>query len=70
MTRQIFNITDMHCAACVMRLEGLEDHLPGIKRIRASYQKQQLEVEYDDKQLSAAQIVAAIQKLGYTVAVR
>jgi copper chaperone CopZ len=58
----------MHCTACVMRLEGLEDDLPGVKRINASYQKQQLEVEYDEKQLTAAQIVGAIQRLGYTVA--
>ncbi len=68
MTKQIFRVTDMHCTNCVMRLEGLEDDLPGVKRVRASYQKQQMEVEYDEKQLSAAQIVAAIRRLGYTVA--
>ena len=50
-----------------MRLEGLEDDLPGVERIRASCQKQQLEVEYDEKELTAAQIVGAIQRLGYTV---
>jgi copper chaperone CopZ len=68
MTKQTFRVTDIHCTACVMRLEGLEDDLPGVKRIRASYQKQQLEVEYDEKQLTAAQIVGAIQRLGYAVA--
>ncbi len=66
--KQTFRVTDMHCTACVMRLEGLEDDLPGVKRVKASYQKQQMEVEYDEKQLTAAQIVAAIQRLGYTVA--
>jgi copper chaperone CopZ len=68
MTKQIFRVTDMHCSACVMRLEGLEDNLPGVKQIEASYQEQQMEVEYDEKKLSAAQIVSAIQRLGYTVA--
>ncbi len=68
MVKQIFRVTDMHCSACVMRLEGLEDDLAGVKRVKASYQKQQMEVEYDEKQVSQAQIVAAIQKLGYTVA--
>ncbi len=63
-----FRVTDMHCTACVMRLEGLEDDLPGVKRVKASYQRQQMEVEYDERQLSAAQIVAAIQRMGYTVA--
>jgi copper chaperone len=67
MHKQIFCVTDMHCSACVMRLEGLEDDLPGVQRVRASYHKQQVEVEYDESWLSAEQIVAAIRKLGYTV---
>lgn len=68
MLKQIFRVTDMHCSACVMRLEGLEDDLPGVQRVRASYHKQQVEVEYDELWLNAEQIVAAIRKLGYTVA--
>ncbi len=65
--RQVFRVPDMHCSACVMRLEGLEDDLPGVKRVRASYRRQQLEVDYDESAISPAQIVAAVQKLGYTV---
>ncbi len=68
MIKQIFRVTDMHCSACVMRLEGLEDRLPGVKSVRASYQKQQVEVEYDEKSLTAADITGAIRRLGYTVA--
>ena len=68
MLKQVFRVTDMHCSNCVMRLEGLEDDLPGVQRVRASYHKQQMEVEYDESRLSAEQIVAAIRKLGYTVA--
>ncbi|HEX9117639.1 MAG TPA: heavy-metal-associated domain-containing protein [Anaerolineae bacterium] len=67
MTKQVFRVTDMHCSSCVMRLEGLEDDLPGVRRIKASYQKQQMEVEYDEKQLTPDQIVFAIRRLGYTV---
>jgi copper chaperone CopZ len=66
--KQVFRVTDMHCTNCVMRLEGLEDDLTGVQRVRASYKKQQVEVEYDEATVSAAQIVAAIQRLGYTVA--
>ena len=68
MVKQVFRVTDMHCTNCVMRLEGLEDDLPGVKRVQASYRKQQMEVEFDEVTVSATQIVAAIQKLGYTVA--
>ncbi len=68
MVKQIFRIPDMHCTACVMRLEGLEDELPGIRRVHASYQKQHMEVEYDETLITAAQIRAAVEKKGYTIA--
>ena len=67
MVKQVFRVTDMHCSNCVMRIEGLEDDLPGVQRIRASYKKQQVEVEFDETRVSAAQIAAAIQQLGYTI---
>jgi copper chaperone CopZ len=67
MVKQVFRIPDMHCSNCVMRLEGLEDDLPGVKSVRASYKKQQMEVEYSEAVISADQISAAIQELGYTV---
>ena len=67
MVKQVFRVADMHCSNCVMRIEGLEDDLIGVQRVRASYKKQQVAVEYDDNKVSATQIVAAIQKLGYTV---
>lgn len=50
-----------------MRLEGLEDTLPGIRSIKASYQKQTLEIEFDEQLLPEAHILAAIKDLGYTV---
>ena len=67
MVKQVFRVTDMHCSNCVMRIEGLEDDLIGVQRVRASYKKQQVEVEYDDNRVSTDQIVAAIQQMGYTV---
>jgi copper ion binding protein len=67
MVKQVFRVADMHCSNCVMRIEGLEDDLPGVQRVRASYKKQQVEVEYDENKVSADQVVAAIQQLGYTV---
>ena len=65
MAKQVFRVPDMHCSACVMRLEGIEDELPGITRISASYRKQQMEVEYDAAQVSVKQIVAAAKQHGY-----
>ena len=65
MVKKVFRVPDMHCSACVMRLEGIEDELVGIRRITASYRKQQMEVEYDETRVTDQQIMAAAQKHGY-----
>jgi copper chaperone CopZ len=50
-----------------MILEGIEDILPGIKQISASYHKLQMVVEYDETKVSEEQIIAAVKKKGYQV---
>jgi copper chaperone CopZ len=65
--KKIFHIPDMHCSACVMKLEGLEDDLPGVKRVETSYQKQSMLVEFDDSKIGIEDIQKAVEKLGYTV---
>lgn len=63
--KKTYAVPDMHCANCVMRLESIEDELPGIARIDASYHKQQMIVEFDEKQVSEAEILEAVKKKGY-----
>lgn len=65
MVKKIFRVPDMHCTACVMRLEGIEDELPGVKRVTASYRKQQMEVEYNEIEVTELQIMVAAKKRGY-----
>ncbi|HSQ27782.1 MAG TPA: heavy-metal-associated domain-containing protein [Anaerolineales bacterium] len=65
--KKTFRIPDMHCSACVMKLEGLEDDLPGVRMVQASYQKQSMVVEFDDGKVSEEEIRKAIKELGYTV---
>ncbi|GAB4577347.1 MAG: hypothetical protein Fur0022_00780 [Anaerolineales bacterium] len=66
MIKKKFRVPDMHCSSCVMRLENLEDELPGVKRITASYRRQMMEVEYDETQITENEIVHAAQRRGYT----
>jgi copper chaperone CopZ len=65
MREQIFKILDMHCTNCAMRLESLEDELPGVRRVEASYRKGEMLVEYDENLLNTEEIIAAVHKLGY-----
>jgi len=65
MIRKTFNIPDMTCTNCAMKLESLEDILDGVKEINASYHKLQMVIEYDESKLTEEQIIAAVKKKGY-----
>jgi copper chaperone CopZ len=62
-----FIIDGMHCSNCVLALESIEDELPGIQDIIASYQKQQLVVQFDTGAVDVEKIIQAITKKGYRV---
>ncbi len=66
MIKQVFQCPEMYCSTCVMKLEGLEDSLDGIRRVTASYHKQQMEVLYDESRVTEAEIIAAAKQLGFT----
>ena len=67
MIKKVYQIPDMECSNCVMHLEGIEDDLPGIKKIKGSYVQQKLDVEFDETKVSDQQIIDAILALGYHV---
>ena len=66
MQKKTFRVRDMHCSNCAIAIESLEDDLPGIKSIAASYQKGQMLVEFDEGRINAEEIIAAVKKKGYT----
>ena len=66
MVKKTFRVTDMHCTNCAMRIEELEDDLPGVMQVSASYQKMQVTVEYDESKVSEGQILEAVKEKGYT----
>lgn len=68
MRRVSWTIPNIHCPACVMHLEALEDELDGIEFIQGNYKKQRLEVAFDEAVVSEAEIRAAVNELGYGIA--
>jgi copper chaperone CopZ len=66
MTTQIFKVLDMHCSNCPMHLQELEDSLPGVQEVNASYQKAQMVVKFDENKVTPQQIIDAAKELGYT----
>lgn len=69
MTKRItLKIQGMECPNCAMTLERMEDELQGVLKAEASYHKAQLEVEYNETEVTEAQINAEVRRLGYEVA--
>jgi len=65
MVKETYRVEGMHCPNCAMNVESIEDDLPGIKQVSASYQKGRMVVEFDEAKVSEAQILAALEKRGY-----
>jgi copper chaperone len=65
MIKKVFRLDGMHCSNCSMAVESIEDDLPGIKKISASYQKGNMIVEYDELLVTEIQIINAVEKHGY-----
>lgn len=66
MIKKTFKIPDMTCTNCAMKIESLEDELEGVKQVDASYHKLQMVIEYDESKVTEEQIIAAVEKKGYT----
>ena len=65
MAKQVFGVKGMHCSACVMTLEGLEDELAGIRSLKVSLHKQRAEIDYDESKISEDEIGRAFEREGY-----
>ena len=68
MAKQAFTVEGMHCSACVMTLEGLEDELKGIRSLKVSLHRQRAEIDYDEKAITEAEIRSAFEREGYGLA--
>ena len=69
MLKKTFHVSDMHCSNCAMKIESLEDDLPGVKSVSASYQKSLVVVEFDEMVLTIEEIIQAIKKQGYSASI-
>ncbi len=64
------NITGMMCANCVRTVERtLLKKTPGVIAANVNYATESASIEYNSKQVSAAEITAAIKRAGYGVVV-
>ncbi|MFH2104222.1 MAG: heavy-metal-associated domain-containing protein [Chloroflexota bacterium] len=63
--KKTYKLDGMHCPNCAISVESIEDDLPGIRDISASYHKGQVVVEFDEAQVTEEQITTALSRKGY-----
>ena len=63
--KETYDVTGMSCAACSSRVEKAVSKQPGAQQVAVNLLKNSMVVEYDETQLSSAQIIAAVEKAGF-----
>jgi copper chaperone CopZ len=62
-----FEVEGMHCDGCSATIVGTLERVDGVVSASAEHEKGVAEVRYRPRDVSAGQLKAAIEKLGYTV---
>jgi copper chaperone len=65
--RTTFTIEGMHCDGCSATIIGTLERMEGVSSATADHEEGVAEAVYRPKQVSAEELEAAIEKLGYTV---
>ncbi|KKR51345.1 MAG: Copper/silver-translocating P-type ATPase [Candidatus Curtissbacteria bacterium GW2011_GWA1_40_16] len=63
-------ISGMHCTSCAMKIDMDLEDLEGIKEARTSFAKQESEVEFDQDKLDIQNVIAVIEKTGYSAQIK
>ncbi len=67
MERITLHVTGMMCSACVARVERALAAVPGVSKARVNLASKSAKVTFDEKQVSRADLVRAIEDAGYGV---
>lgn len=65
--RTVFTVEGMHCDGCSAAITGALERMDGVSEATADHEKGRAEAVYRPKKVSAEELKAAIEKLGYTV---
>ena len=60
-----FEITGMHCSACSSRIEKVVGKQKGVEEINVNLLKNNMHVTFDEGVISAEDIIAKVEKLGF-----
>jgi mercuric ion binding protein len=59
------NVPTMDCATCPITIKAALVKVPGVSKVKVSYEKREAVIEYDDAQASLADLKKATEDVGY-----
>jgi mercuric ion binding protein len=59
------NVPTMDCATCPITIKASLSKVPGVSRVKVSYEKREAVIVYDDAQASVADLKKATEDVGY-----
>jgi mercuric ion binding protein len=59
------NVPTMDCATCPITIKAALNKVPGVSKVKVSYEKREAVIEFDDAQASVADLKKATEEVGY-----
>ena len=66
--KEIYDIGGMHCAACSSAVERVTKKLPGVTESSVNLPMNRLTITYDDAVCKPDDIIAKVERAGFTAA--
>ena len=67
MMKERYNISGMTCSACSSHVEKAVNKLAGVEKASVNLLTETMEVSYDQGRLTGEEIMAAVEKAGYSL---
>jgi mercuric ion binding protein len=59
------NVPTMDCATCPITIKAALTKVPGVSKVKVSYEKREAVIQFDDAQASVADLKKATEEVGY-----
>ena len=61
----MLNVPTMDCATCPITIKAALTRVPGVSKVKVSYEKREAVIVYDDARASVADLKKATEDVGY-----
>lgn len=65
MEKIILNISNLHCASCVSKVEKLTSNINGVKKVSVNLATEKMTLEFEEKIVSLGEIRNVVEKAGF-----